>query len=77
MNVWFSGNRSGCDYEGSRQCATRSEKEMRAHIDEAENRDIVLNQIPRDCRVRKPYAFEVEVELVRVLVDVVRDIWHD
>ena len=49
---------------------------MSSHIDEAQDWDIVLDQVPRNCRVREPDAFEVEVQLIPVLVDMIRDIGY-
>ena len=75
MKVWLSGNRSGCDYEKSRQHQRWVEVDtMSSHIDEAQDWDIVLDQVPSDGRIREPDTLEVEIELAGILVNVVGDI---
>jgi hypothetical protein len=55
-------------------CASESGAERATHLRERERGDLLLHDAVRERRVRDPDALEREVDLLRVLVDVVRDV---
>ena len=47
---------------------------LSTYVHKVEDRDVVLDQVPSDGRIREPDTLEVEIELAGILVNVVGDI---